>query len=130
MIDSAPQGRSPKAVFNDIVSFLVLFNYIIPISLYVTLEVQKFCGAFFLEWDVELYDEEQVGLIGARSSWELHFDVEATSNSLFNGSILALSVQGFKSQSFVCVFCFKIKVLFTGLCTPYNGVYTPGFMIS
>ena len=41
-------------------SFLVLFNYIIPISLYVTLEVQKFCGAFFLEWDVELYDEEQV----------------------------------------------------------------------
>lgn len=43
----------------DVVSFLVLFNYIIPISLYVTLEVQKFVGAFFFVWDVELYDEEQ-----------------------------------------------------------------------
>jgi len=26
--------------------------------LYVTLEVQKFCGSMFLVWDVELYDEE------------------------------------------------------------------------
>ena len=69
MIDSAPPGRSPKAVFNDIFSFLVLFNYIIPISLYVTLEVQKFCGAFFLEWDVELYDEEQVRLKYVHAHW-------------------------------------------------------------
>ena len=60
MIGFHPLGRSPKSWFNDVVSFLVLFNYIIPISLYVTLEVQKFCGAFFLEWDVEIYDEEQV----------------------------------------------------------------------
>ena len=64
MTDFDDLGRSPKEVFNDIVSFLVLFNYIIPISLYVTLEVQKFCGAFFLEWDVELYDEEQVRVKG------------------------------------------------------------------
>ena len=64
MTDIDDLGRSPKEVFNDIVSFLVLFNYIIPISLYVTLEVQKFCGAFFLEWDVELYDEEQVRVKG------------------------------------------------------------------
>lgn len=42
----------------DLLSFLVLFNYIIPISLYVTLELQKFCGSMFLVWDVQLYDAE------------------------------------------------------------------------
>ena len=41
----------------DSLSFLVLFNYIIPISLYVTLELQKFFGSLFLTWDLELYDE-------------------------------------------------------------------------
>lgn len=35
---------------------MVLFNYIIPISLYVTLEMQKFFGSLFLVWDVQLYD--------------------------------------------------------------------------
>ena len=42
----------------DALSFLVLFNYIIPISLYVTLELQKFFGSLFLTWDLDLYDEE------------------------------------------------------------------------
>ena len=35
----------------------MLYNYIIPISLYVTLEFQKFFGSFFLVWDLQLYDE-------------------------------------------------------------------------
>jgi phospholipid-translocating ATPase len=39
-------------------SFLILFNFLIPISLYVTIEMQKFICAFYLEWDVHLYDEE------------------------------------------------------------------------
>lgn len=39
-------------------SFLILFNFLIPISLYVTIEMQKFICAFFLEWDVHLYDAE------------------------------------------------------------------------
>lgn len=42
----------------DYFSFLILFNYLIPISLYVTIEMHKFIGAFFLEWDPHLYDEE------------------------------------------------------------------------
>lgn len=42
----------------DYFSFLILFNYLIPISLYVTIEMHKFLGSFFLEWDVELFDEE------------------------------------------------------------------------
>lgn len=39
-------------------SFLILFNYLIPISLYVTIELHKFLGSFFMEWDRDLYDME------------------------------------------------------------------------
>lgn len=39
----------------NLLSFLILFNYIIPISLYVTIELQKFCGAQFFSWDLGLY---------------------------------------------------------------------------
>uniref|UniRef100_A0A182MFI1 Phospholipid-transporting ATPase n=1 Tax=Anopheles culicifacies TaxID=139723 RepID=A0A182MFI1_9DIPT len=42
----------------DFFSFLILFNYLIPISLYVTIEMAKFLGGFYLEWDPDLYDEE------------------------------------------------------------------------
>ena len=38
--------------------FLVIFNYIVPISLYVTIELQKFLGSKFLAWDRDLYDPE------------------------------------------------------------------------
>ena len=44
-------------ILEDVLSFLVLYNYMIPISLYVTLEFQKFCGSLLLAWDLELYDE-------------------------------------------------------------------------
>lgn len=47
-----------KQVLQDYFSFLILFNYIIPISLYVTIEMQKFLGSFFMEWDNDLYDQE------------------------------------------------------------------------
>ncbi|GAB0097049.1 Phospholipid-transporting ATPase [Sergentomyia squamirostris] len=40
----------------DYFSFLILFNYLIPISLYVSIEVHKFLGSFYMEWDQELYD--------------------------------------------------------------------------
>ena len=66
--------KTTQQVFVDIFSFLVIFNNIVPISLYVTLEVQKFVGrsclpiivvlkvgilfsgSMFLEWDRDLYD--------------------------------------------------------------------------
>lgn len=44
--------------FQEYFSFLILFNYLIPISLYVTIELNKFVGSFFMEWDGDLYDEE------------------------------------------------------------------------
>uniref|UniRef100_A0A8C5T8P1 Phospholipid-transporting ATPase n=1 Tax=Malurus cyaneus samueli TaxID=2593467 RepID=A0A8C5T8P1_9PASS len=48
-----------KRVFiSDFLAFLVLYNFIIPISLYVTVEMQKFLGSFFIGWDLDLYHEE------------------------------------------------------------------------
>lgn len=37
---------------------MVLFNYIIPVSMYVTVEMQKFLGSYFISWDEEMFDEE------------------------------------------------------------------------
>ena len=44
-------------VMVDALVFWQLHSYIIPISLYVTLEFQKFFGSLFLVWDIQLYDE-------------------------------------------------------------------------
>ncbi|KAG8448428.1 hypothetical protein GDO86_015501 [Hymenochirus boettgeri] len=45
-------------IFTDFLSFMVLFNFIIPVSMYVTVEMQKFLGSFFISWDREMYDKE------------------------------------------------------------------------
>uniref|UniRef100_A0A8C0JI47 Phospholipid-transporting ATPase n=1 Tax=Canis lupus dingo TaxID=286419 RepID=A0A8C0JI47_CANLU len=50
--------RNSSKVFYDFLAFLVLYNFIIPISLYVTVEMQKFLGSFFIGWDLDLYHEE------------------------------------------------------------------------
>nr|XP_008505403.1 PREDICTED: probable phospholipid-transporting ATPase IH isoform X3 [Equus przewalskii] len=44
--------------FTDFLAFMVLFNYIIPVSMYVTVELQKFLGSYFITWDEEMFDEE------------------------------------------------------------------------
>lgn len=54
----AADGYSVKQFLQDYLSFLILFNYLIPISLYVTIELQRVIGGFFIEWDTELYDKE------------------------------------------------------------------------
>ncbi|XP_028710069.1 phospholipid-transporting ATPase IG isoform X3 [Peromyscus leucopus] len=45
-------------MFTDFLSFMVLFNFIIPVSMYVTVEMQKFLGSFFISWDKDFFDEE------------------------------------------------------------------------
>ncbi len=35
---------------------MVIYNYIIPIALFVALEVQKFLSSKFFPWDLALYD--------------------------------------------------------------------------
>lgn len=39
-------------------TFLLLYNNLIPISLPVTLEFVRFCQAFFIGWDEEMFDQE------------------------------------------------------------------------
>ncbi|XP_070173336.1 phospholipid-transporting ATPase IF-like isoform X2 [Littorina saxatilis] len=54
-----PPGKddlTASYVVEDFLAFMVLFNYIIPISLYVTVEMQKFIGSMFFSWDSEMYD--------------------------------------------------------------------------
>lgn len=53
----AADGYSVRQFLQDYLSFLILFNYLIPISLYVTIELQRGIGGFFMEWDLQLYDE-------------------------------------------------------------------------
>ncbi|CAL8114228.1 unnamed protein product [Orchesella dallaii] len=50
--------KNASTVLNVLASFMILFNYIIPISLYVTVELQKFLGSKFFVWDIEMMDEE------------------------------------------------------------------------
>ncbi|XP_058977981.1 phospholipid-transporting ATPase IF-like [Musca domestica] len=47
-----------KQFFQDYLSFLVLFKYLIPISMYVTIELYRVMAGQFIRWDVQLYDEE------------------------------------------------------------------------
>lgn len=44
--------------FTDFLAFMVLFNYIIPVSMYVTVEMQKFLGSYFIMWDDDMLDED------------------------------------------------------------------------
>ncbi|XP_076435562.1 phospholipid-transporting ATPase IF-like [Babylonia areolata] len=48
---------SVKTLIEDFLSFMVLFNYVIPVSLYVTVEMQKFLGSLFFHWDAEMFDD-------------------------------------------------------------------------
>ncbi|CAG5136603.1 unnamed protein product, partial [Candidula unifasciata] len=50
------KAEAVKAI-ETALAFMVLYNYIIPISLYVTVEVQKFLGSLFFGMDIEMYDE-------------------------------------------------------------------------
>ncbi|PAA83464.1 hypothetical protein BOX15_Mlig032035g1 [Macrostomum lignano] len=52
------ESAQPWRVVQDFLGFVVLFNYLIPISLYVTIELQKFLGSIFFEFDLEMYFED------------------------------------------------------------------------
>ncbi|KAH8303713.1 hypothetical protein KR018_001973 [Drosophila ironensis] len=57
-LGDATDSYSVKQFLQDYLSFLILFNYLIPISLYVTIELQRVIGSLFMEWDLELYENE------------------------------------------------------------------------
>lgn len=39
-------------------TYVILYNNLIPISLQVTLEFVKFVQAFYINWDIEMYHAE------------------------------------------------------------------------
>ncbi|EDW00128.1 phospholipid-transporting ATPase IF [Drosophila grimshawi] len=45
-------------IFEDFLSFLILFNYMVPISMYMNIELYRVFGALFMKSDLELYDEK------------------------------------------------------------------------
>uniref|UniRef100_A0A4W3J8E7 Phospholipid-transporting ATPase n=1 Tax=Callorhinchus milii TaxID=7868 RepID=A0A4W3J8E7_CALMI len=50
--------RGQRKIFTDFLSYMVLFNFIIPVSMYVTVEMQKFFGSYFITWDKDMYDDQ------------------------------------------------------------------------
>ncbi|KAM7251337.1 hypothetical protein ACFE04_023220 [Oxalis oulophora] len=60
-----------KPLFSGIVQFiraLILYGYLIPISLYVSIEVVKVLQAMFINKDIEMYDEASQKSVRARTS--------------------------------------------------------------
>ncbi|XP_064608442.1 probable phospholipid-transporting ATPase IA isoform X3 [Liolophura sinensis] len=52
----------------NFLTFIILYNNLIPISLQVTLEVVKFIQAIFINWDIDMYHEETDTPAMARTS--------------------------------------------------------------
>jgi hypothetical protein len=49
---------------------MLLYNWVIPISLYVTLELQKFSGSWLINWDKNLFCPKLQEPATARTSGE------------------------------------------------------------
>jgi phospholipid-translocating ATPase len=56
------------ANFLVLMLYLTILNYLVPLSLYVTIELQRFIGSKFIEWDLEMFDEEANEIAKANTS--------------------------------------------------------------
>ena len=54
---SPPDG--PSKIINLLLTWILIFTNLVPISLLVSLEVVKFWQAIFMSYDINMYDEEQ-----------------------------------------------------------------------
>ncbi|CAN1837058.1 Probable phospholipid-transporting ATPase 4 [Linum perenne] len=57
-----------KSGLAHLITALILYGYLIPISLYVSIEVVKVCQAMFIDQDIHMYDEETGNTANARTS--------------------------------------------------------------
>lgn len=57
-VDSVSGGEVFWSGFSGFFTFLILFNNLVPISLYVSMEMAKFAQAFFMSQDRDMYYEE------------------------------------------------------------------------
>ncbi|KAJ8756013.1 hypothetical protein K2173_024559 [Erythroxylum novogranatense] len=61
--------KSPtKSGLAHLITALILYGYLLPISLYVSIEVVKVCQAKFIDRDIHMYDEETGNTAQARTS--------------------------------------------------------------
>ncbi|KQK18404.1 hypothetical protein BRADI_1g42310v3 [Brachypodium distachyon] len=60
--------RAALASFFHLLTALMLYNYFIPISLYISIEMVKILQALFINQDIEMYDEESDKPTHARTS--------------------------------------------------------------
>ncbi|KAJ2163162.1 aminophospholipid translocase [Coemansia sp. RSA 552] len=63
-----PQGEGAKTFVKNILTFIILYNNLIPISLIVTMEVVKFQQAQLINADMDMYDESSDTPALARTS--------------------------------------------------------------
>lgn len=49
---------NPTYFILNFLTFVILYNNLIPLSLQVTLEIVRFVQAIFIQWDVEIYDKK------------------------------------------------------------------------
>uniref|UniRef100_H2ZKG5 Phospholipid-transporting ATPase n=1 Tax=Ciona savignyi TaxID=51511 RepID=H2ZKG5_CIOSA len=61
-------GTGAKGFFMELLTFIILYNNLVPISLLVTLEVVKFIQAIFINSDLDMYHEETDTPAMARTS--------------------------------------------------------------
>eukprot|EP01018_Ginkgo_biloba_P004009 Gb_36858 [translate_table: standard] len=62
-----PKNPGASGIFH-LVTALILYGYLIPISLYVSIEVVKVLQAMFINQDIQMYDEETGNPARARTS--------------------------------------------------------------
>lgn len=48
-------GQEPTQSFLNFITFLILYNSLVPISLYVTMDVIRIFQTFFIQWDCNMY---------------------------------------------------------------------------
>ncbi|XP_028655873.1 phospholipid-transporting ATPase VA [Erpetoichthys calabaricus] len=61
VFDVSPEGTDLSPVLSAVYLFLtmiIVFQVLIPISLYVSIEIVKICQVYFIHQDLDLYDEE------------------------------------------------------------------------
>ncbi|KAJ2611333.1 aminophospholipid translocase [Coemansia sp. RSA 1365] len=63
-----PEGEGAKTFVKNILTFIILYNNLIPISLIVTMEVVKFQQAQLINADLDMYDEDSDTPALARTS--------------------------------------------------------------
>ncbi|EDW65626.1 phospholipid-transporting ATPase IF [Drosophila virilis] len=63
-----PDYNAILQIFEDFLSLLILFNYMVPISMYMNIELYRVFGALFMKSDLSLYDEETDQPCGVNAS--------------------------------------------------------------